>query len=37
VTPANVDITDRLHTIDTPTLLVSCAHDEATPRIAGQV
>lgn len=31
------DITDRLHTITTPTLLVSGAHDEATPRIVGEI
>lgn len=31
------DITDRLHTIDTPTLLVSGAYDEATPRIVGEI
>jgi L-proline amide hydrolase len=31
------DITDRLHTIDVPTLLVSGAHDEATPRIVGEI
>ena len=33
----NWDITDRLHTIDVPTLLVSGAYDEATPRIVGEV
>ncbi len=31
------DITDRLHTITAPTLLVSGAHDEATPRIVGEI
>jgi L-proline amide hydrolase len=31
------DITDRLPTIDVPTLLVSGAHDEATPRIVGEI
>jgi L-proline amide hydrolase len=31
------DITDQLHTIDVPTLLVSGAHDEATPRIVGEI
>ena len=31
------DITDRLHAIETPTLLVSGRHDEATPLIVGQV
>jgi L-proline amide hydrolase len=31
------DITDRLHTIDVPTLLISGAHDEATPRILGEI
>jgi L-proline amide hydrolase len=31
------DITDRLHEITTPTLLVSGRHDEATPLIVGQV
>jgi L-proline amide hydrolase len=31
------DITDRLPTIDTPTLLVSGAHDEGTPRIVGEI
>jgi len=31
------DITDRLHEIATPTLLVSGRHDEATPHIVGQI
>jgi len=31
------DITDRLHEISTPTLLVSGRHDEATPRIVGEI
>ena len=31
------DITDRLHTIDVPLLLVSGAYDEATPRIVGEI
>ena len=31
------DITDRLHAVETPTLLVSGRHDEATPLIVGQV
>jgi L-proline amide hydrolase len=31
------DITDRLHEIDVPTLLVSGRHDEATPRIVEQI
>ena len=31
------DITDRLHEIDVPTLLVSGAHDEATPLIVGTI
>jgi L-proline amide hydrolase len=31
------DITDRLHTIDVPMLLVSGAFDEATPRIVGEI
>jgi L-proline amide hydrolase len=31
------DITDRLHEIATPTLLVSGRHDEATPLIVGQI
>jgi L-proline amide hydrolase len=31
------DITDRLHEIDVPTLLVSGAFDEATPRIVGEI
>jgi len=31
------DITDRLHTIDVPMLLVSGAYDEATPRIVGEI
>jgi L-proline amide hydrolase len=31
------DITDRLPTIDVPTLLISGAHDEATPRIVGEI
>jgi L-proline amide hydrolase len=31
------DITDRLHEISTPTLLVSGRHDEATPLIVGQI
>ncbi len=31
------DITDRLHDIDVPTLLVSGRHDEATPLIVGQI
>jgi L-proline amide hydrolase len=31
------DITDRLHEITTPTLLVSGRHDEATPTIVGQI
>ena len=31
------DITDRLPTIDVPTLLVSGRHDEATPRIVGEI
>lgn len=33
----NWDITDRLHEIDVPTLLVSGRHDEATPLIVGQI
>jgi L-proline amide hydrolase len=31
------DISDRLHEITTPTLLVSGRHDEATPLIVGQI
>ena len=31
------DITDRLHEITTPTLLVSGRHDEATPLIVGEI
>ena len=31
------DITDRLHTVTVPTLLVSGAYDEATPRIVGEI
>jgi L-proline amide hydrolase len=31
------DITDRLHEITTPTLLVSGRHDEATPLIVAQI
>jgi L-proline amide hydrolase len=31
------DITDRLHEISTPTLLVSGRHDEATPLIVGTI
>jgi L-proline amide hydrolase len=31
------DITDRLGQIDVPTLLVSGRHDEATPRIVGEI
>jgi L-proline amide hydrolase len=31
------DITDRLHEIDVPTLLVSGRYDEATPRIVGEI
>ena len=31
------DITDRLHEIATPTLLISGLHDEATPRIVEEV
>jgi L-proline amide hydrolase len=31
------DITDRLHEIDVPTLLVSGRHDEATPLIVGRI
>jgi len=31
------DVTDRLPTVDVPTLLVSGAHDEATPRIVGEI
>ncbi|HZP71961.1 MAG TPA: proline iminopeptidase-family hydrolase [Gaiellaceae bacterium] len=31
------DITDRLHEIDVPTLLVSGRYDEATPLIVGQI
>ena len=31
------DITNRLHEIDVPTLLVSGAYDEATPRIVGAI
>jgi len=31
------DITDRLHEISAPTLLVSGRHDEATPLIVGQI
>ena len=31
------DITDRLHEITTPTLLVSGRYDEATPLIVGQI
>jgi L-proline amide hydrolase len=34
---ATWDITDRLHEIDVPTLLVSGRHDEATPLIVGQI
>jgi len=34
---ADWDITDRLDTIAVPTLLVSGAHDEATPRILGEI
>ena len=34
---AGWDITDRLHEISTPTLLVSGRHDEATPRIVGEI
>ena len=33
----NWDISDRLHEIRTPTLLVSGRHDEATPLIVGQI
>ncbi len=31
------DITERLHDIDVPTLLISGRHDEATPLIVGQI
>src|SRR4051794_8056894 len=31
------DITDRLHEIRTPTLLISGRFDEATPRIVGEI
>jgi L-proline amide hydrolase len=31
------DITDRLHEITTPTMLVSGRHDEATPLIVGEI
>jgi len=31
------DITDRLHEISTPTLLVSGRYDEATPKIVGEI
>jgi len=31
------DITDRLHEITTPTLLVSGRYDEATPLIVGEI
>lgn len=31
------DITERLPEIDVPTLLISGAHDEATPRIVGEI
>ena len=31
------DITDRLHEITTPTLLISGRHDEATPKIVEQI
>jgi len=31
------DVTDRLHEIDVPTLLVSGRHDEATPHIVSQI
>src|ERR1700757_4921738 len=31
------DITDRLHEITTPTLLLSGRYDEATPLIVGQI
>ncbi len=31
------DITDRLHEITTPTLLISGRYDEATPLIVGQI
>jgi L-proline amide hydrolase len=31
------DITDRLPEIDVPTLLISGRHDEATPRIVGEI
>ena len=31
------DITDRLHEIETPTLLVSGRYDEATPLIVGEI
>jgi L-proline amide hydrolase len=31
------DITDRLHEISTPTLLISGRHDEATPRIVEEI
>ena len=31
------DITDRLHEITTPTLLISGRHDEATPLIVGTI
>ena len=33
----NWDITDQLGQIDVPTLLISGAHDEATPRIVGEI
>jgi L-proline amide hydrolase len=31
------DITDRIHEITTPTLLVSGRYDEATPKIVGEI
>jgi L-proline amide hydrolase len=31
------DITDRLHEITAPTLLISGRHDEATPLIVGEI
>ncbi len=35
--PGNWDITDRLHEIATPTLLVSGRYDEATPAVVGEI
>jgi L-proline amide hydrolase len=31
------DVTDRLHEIDVPTLLVSGRYDEATPKVVQQI